>query len=80
MTEMDQVKCRPAMVQGDYGWDSIQGLGHHTGLVGGMLISAGIAISLVVALTKVRRLGLWMIPTVLYLTGTLLVAESPAKP
>ena len=67
------------MVQGDYGWDSIRGLGQHTGLVGGLLISAGIVISLVMALTKVRRLGLWMIPTVLYVLGVSLVARSPAK-
>ncbi len=70
MADMDQV---------NYGWDSIEGLGRHTGLVGGLLIVAGAVISLAMAVTKVRRLNLWMIATVLYVAGVFLVAMPHQK-
>ena len=65
--------------QGDSGWGSLQGLGRHSGLIGALLISVGAMVSLAMGITRVRRLGLWLIPTVLFTTGVLLVARPRTK-
>jgi hypothetical protein len=79
MTGMDQVEHGLAGYQGYDGGDPIQGLGQHTGFIGGLLISAGAVISLAMAVTKVRRLNLWLIPTALYVAGVILVAMPHQK-
>jgi hypothetical protein len=57
----------------------MQGLGLHTGLIGGLLIAAGAVISVAMGVTRVSRLNLWLIATALYVTGALLVAMPHEK-
>ncbi len=79
MTKTDQVEDGMAQDQDDNGGDSKQGLGRYMGLIGGLLIIAGAVVSLAMALNKVRKLALWLIPVILYVAGVFLVAEPLAK-
>lgn len=63
----------------EQGTDLKQQLGQHAGLIGGVLIIAGAAVSLTMAIKKVQKLALWLIPTALYVAGVILVAKPLQK-
>jgi len=75
MTETDQGENGMAQDQDGNGGDTKQGLGQYAGLVGVVLIIAGAVASLAMALNKVRKLALWLIPVALYVAGVVLVAK-----
>jgi hypothetical protein len=76
MTEQNLTEKQPAQDQDDNGEAVEQGLGKYAGVIGGLLLIAGVVTSLTMALKKIYKLSLWLIPTALYIGAAVLLVKS----
>jgi hypothetical protein len=75
MTETNQEEYGMAMNQNDNGGGVEQWLSQHVFFIPGLLIMGSAVVSLVMALNKVRKIALWLIPVALCGAGILLAVK-----
>jgi predicted Kef-type K+ transport protein len=76
MIEQNQTEKQPAQDQDDNGEAVEQGLSKYAGVIGGLLLIAGVVTSLTMALKKIYKLSLWLIPTALYIAAAVFLVKS----
>lgn len=75
MTEVNQREHKVTKDLVGQGQAAKELLTKHARLVGGALIVAGAVVSLALALNKVRKLALWLVPVALYFAGAVLITN-----